>query len=43
MVQANSMALMMDCVSMGVDTLSYVGNLFAECSHAEVSQYQDLG
>lgn len=28
---ANSTALAADCVSMGVDVLTFVGNLFAEC------------
>lgn len=28
---ANSLALLGDCGSMGVDTLTYVGNLYAEC------------
>jgi len=31
-IVANSLALQADCVSMGVDTLSYVGNLLAECT-----------
>jgi Co/Zn/Cd efflux system component len=29
---ANSMALLADCVCMAVDTLSYVGNIVAECA-----------
>ena len=29
---ANSLALLGDCASMGVDTATYVGNLYAECS-----------
>ena len=30
-ILANSMALGMDCVSMGIDSLTYVGNIYAEC------------
>ena len=30
-VMAHSLALQADCASMGVDALSYVGNIFAEC------------
>lgn len=29
---ANSLALRADCISMGVDTLTFLGNLFAECA-----------
>lgn len=28
---ANSKALLMDCVSMGVDAMTYMGNIFVEC------------
>ena len=36
-VVANSLALLGDCASMGVDTLTYCGNLYAEvvpCAHS---------
>ena len=35
---AHSLALQADCISMGVDTLSYMGNLLAECQSSAVAK-----
>jgi Co/Zn/Cd efflux system component len=35
-LMANSLALLGDCASMGVDTLTYVGNLYAETRGSEL-------
>ena len=35
---ANSLALQADCVSMAVDALSYLGNMFAECQTSAIKR-----
>ena len=37
---ANSLALLMDCISMGVDALTYMGNIFVECRKRDGSPHE---
>jgi len=36
---AHSQALLMDCISMGVDALTYLGNIFVECLKRDGSEH----